>query len=69
MARCGLFTLAASLAVEHRPWLWHVGSVVVAHGLSCSGADSKPLDLQESPTTYFKVSVLCVCFPHEIVSS
>ena len=65
----GLFTTAASLAVEHRLWLWHVGSGVVAHGLSCSGADSKPLDHQESPATYFRVNALCVCFPHEIVSS
>jgi len=60
----GLFTTAVrglftSLAVEHRLWLWHVGSGVVAHRLSCSGADSKPLDLQESPATYLE-SMLCV---------
>ena len=37
----GLLTEVASLTVEHGSracgfqWLWHLGSVVVAHGLSC----------------------------------
>ena len=36
VATCGLLIAVASLVAEHR--LWHTGSVVVVHRLSCSKA-------------------------------